>query len=593
MASIIDSNTVSFLKFDKKNNLLYDSVLNSGINWEINSASEATANSEYYKSRRNSLQTKTALYSSDVYSVYSSFNGLMIKSLKNSEYNLADYDVHLTQVGTTYTKYKINFIYGNMSIDFWFYPEPREGNTKKYCSRTILSIQQGDPIPGSGLSNADHIYSTISSLDIFLSYKDYYYNSSGDYGIRGNLPDGRLGVYSYTYAPEIAHNTTVVNTPNRYKTLIKLGEINEGEWSHFYINRKSPYIKGAVNGIFGPYIPGGGSSTILTNPYISIGCRLNAQTTNYNSPTVENYFKTGIIYSCPSISSSQEKNLTFGKEEESTNVYFDNIRLSNIDLWNANFNPETEAVEMIGKQIFVYDDYAYYVEPTTNEVTKLSFAKWDDISLSDKLVLLDRVVWNDLPDVDQIKTIQTDPSKDIICYNYQTDTIKPSIKIEKIDSSASQIVYPTKFMDYSGLQNYLISIYTSSNTSATSSIRLAVTRDGETYYTYSFVNTAWVPLDNKEDVITDGILASALEDIPKASWIQFDLSKFAFSISLVQGNETDTCQINDITLKVSLEDKWAKANKTTQAKIKYIGPTMMKVTFLEDGKYKINYNDRR
>lgn len=244
------------------------------------------------------------------------------------------------------------------------------------------------------------------------------------------------------------------------------------------------------------------------------------------------------------------------------------------------------------KQIFVYDGYAYYNEPSTNQITKLSFAKWSSISNADKLTLLNRVAYNDLPTVDQIKQIQSDPNKDIAIYNYQDDTVKPNIKIQKINESQSEIVYPTKLMDYSNLQSNIVNIFASGSTVSTSNIRLAITRDFNTYYTYNMTNNAWVPLDNKYDVKTDGILLSALKDIPKAAWIQFDLSKFAFSISLTKTYEADSCQIDDIKLKVKLESKWIKAIKGTQSKYQYVGATLLKVTFLEDGKYKVNYNDR-
>ena len=84
MASIINDNTVSFLKFDNKSNALRDSILNTNINWQFNLSEETKINSEYSKSRRNSLQTKTVY--NDSYNVYSSFNGLRLKTLKNLEY---------------------------------------------------------------------------------------------------------------------------------------------------------------------------------------------------------------------------------------------------------------------------------------------------------------------------------------------------------------------------------------------------------------------------------------------------------------------------------------------------------------------------
>ena len=47
-------------------------------------------------------------------------------------------------------------------------------------------------------------------------------------------------------------------------------------------------------------------------------------------------------------------------------------------------------------------------------------------------------------------------------------------------------------------------------------------------------------------------------------------------------NEDDPCQINDITLSISLDEKWVKANKSTQVKYKYVGPTLLKVNLIED-----------
>jgi hypothetical protein len=147
-------------------------------------------------------------------------------------------------------------------------------------------------------------------------------------------------------------------------------------------------------------------------------------------------------------------------------------------------------------------------------------------------------------------------------------------------------------MNYSTVQDYLVNITATGSTNNTSIIRLGVTRDGITYYTYNATNASWVPLDNREDVITNGILINSLQYIPKSAWIQFDLTKFAFAIALTRTNDSDPCKINDIKLKVNLEEKWVKANKENQVKYKYVGSTMLKITFLEDGNYKVIYNDR-
>ena len=311
-----------------------------------------------------------------------------------------------------------------------------------------------------------------------------------------------------------------------------------------------------------------------TNAYISIGNRaIWSDTSIWN-----NYFYTAYSF--------EPVDMHPGFQD----IIIDDLRISKGILYTDSFVPPG----IIGKQILIYDDYAYYVDPDTEDLIKLSFSKWDEIDTATKALLLDRVGYDFTPTVEQIKIIQTDPAKPVKYENYQLDTVKPNIYIDKIDKSRTEIVYPNTFIsDYSSMNDYVVNIEANGITDLTANIRLAVTRDLQTYYTYNLTNNEWVPLTNKEDVLTDGIRIESLKDIPRTGWVSFGLDKFAFSIALYTSDEeTVECRLNDIVLTLNMNGKWVKSNIETQSKYKYIGPTLLRVSFLEDGKYKVNYNDR-
>ena len=569
----LGNNTLSFLKFDQNptSSTVYDSIANSPIRWIKNNVYPLSPTLKIYKSRAYSICSTTTLPTDTSY--------LMTEISYDNNYGLFD----------SKPPFQSTISHGNVTLDFWFYPFKK--TTELYKSRAVLAFY-GLMSP----NNSFYVFnngnpSAYYQINLAIILSSYETNS-----------ETKIGVYIQTDANIWKYNATgqSSNYPT-YRYFRKLGVIDANKWSHLALMKEGPAFSLALNGkiysensykefgFTGGYDPFYHKLDQFVNStagaIIVLGSYLPNNNTIY-SGVIAHTSTNGEGYNY--YSNDARTAIDIGKETQTSSIAFDNVRLSNDILWANDFTPPGN----IGKQIFIYDDYAYYVNDK-NTVSKLSFTKWNDISISDKLTLLDMVEYNDLPSVSQIKQIQTDPSKDIICLNYQTDTVKPSIKIEKIDESSSQIIYPTKFMDYGSMEGYLYNIYASYSLSAAAIIRLAVTKDGETYYGYNFTNNEWVPLDHKSDIVTDGILVDNLKDIPRIAWIQFGLSKFAFGIALVKTRDDDTCSLNDITLKVSLTEKWIKANKTTQTKIKYIGPTMMKVTFLEDGKYKINYNDRR
>jgi len=610
---VVDSNTIAFYKFSDKTDPTRNSIIGNQNSLSLNNDLWKYGDEHY--SHNTLSYTAGSVISSDKY--FSKKSSLTIRYNEEEKIHSANLfkmdDLKFdTYIGKSYNN---NYVIQSMTknewtLDFWLYPNfIRNGEDSiKFSSFLYIYTKSGysEHVKFmNGYASSLHTLGVekfvfdIRQMRIFYSENDNLpYNHYISTAIKTNY-------YLYVdmlIAVDYGASSMGGTTMNR-GILIPLN-IHTNSWNHISIIRsieKGPLI--SINGLITPIIKDYNKSIsenvicYSTGTIIHIGSltgyinKTNLLTTRdinkeYNinltkSGYTETYFYPNDPYDTIQLIPANEV------QKFTCDSYIDNLRFSQAALWTSNFTPPG----LIGRQFFIYDGYAYY-NNENNEIVKLSFAKWEDISETDKLILLEKVSYNNFPSAEQIKLIQTDPSKDIICLNYQTDTVRPKLTIEKIDQSRSEIVYPTKFLDYGAIQDYIKNIKATGSTNATSNIRLAITRDGETYYTYNATNVAWVPLDNRSDVRTSGILLDSLDDIPASSWKQFGLDKFAFSISLSKMNEDDPCQINDITLSISLDEKWVKANKSTQVKYKYIGPTLLKINLLEEGKYKINYNDR-
>ena len=597
--------TLGFWKFNKANQWNYNSIIDSVhiFNFQKNLTDEAKTARPNYNcgipelSKNYSKSRKTSIYLPETSCIYSD----LPLSLNDSTFNLTS-----------------NQVPSALTIEFWVYIE-KGTNTNDpsnfitvyppskfkptsytssmykplpyYYSNPFLFTYGLNKTSMSWMDDVAMVYNggwtryikipTTISLS-YCCYNNAFSLTTYNTTVQFNLSDTNVGMANYKFEncpPNKWYHIALV-----LENMDVTSSYTGGNKIYWFINGKKYTTGGSKELYIGGYWTDAGRLTSATvrniarfttnNKYISFGNRL--------TPTGSFAYDYAL---------KDSEGLNYTNEAMNPgfqNVYIDDIRITKGVLYTTDFTPPG----MIGKQILIYDDYAYYVDPTSEDLIKLSFSKWSDISESDKIILLERVAEDYLPEIDQIKILQTDPSKPIQIENYQTDTITPKIIIEKINPSANQIVYPTNFFDYEAMQDYLVNITASGTITSSSMVRLAVTRDGKDYYTYNLSNSEWVPLDNKEDVLNNGIKLTDLKDIPKSSWIQFGLSKFAFSIGLYRNTDTSTCQIEDIILHLSLDNKWIKANTTTQSKYKYIGPTLLRVTFLEEGKYKINYNDR-
>lgn len=125
--------------------------------------------------------------------------------------------------------------------------------------------------------------------------------------------------------------------------------------------------------------------------------------------------------------------------------------------------------------------------------------------------------------------------------------------------------------------------------------KILVTSDGQTYYTYDFDNLDWVVIDHTDiaAVKMGGIDIGKLADIDRNSWDKMTTSKtgigFAYLLSMT--STADTCQVAQMDLQVDMKGSWNKALYGTDYKYGYPKNTLLRVTLMSDGDYKINYHN--
>ena len=96
---------------------------------------------------------------------------------------------------------------------------------------------------------------------------------------------------------------------------------------------------------------------------------------------------------------------------------------------------------------------------------------------------------------------------------------------------------------------------------------------------------------NIEDISSQGIPIGKVQDIPEESLVILgDKFALAYFLHLEPYDEND-CSIQKLVIELSIGYGWKHCNQT-KANYEYPIINKMKVTFLEDGEFKINYMDK-
>ena len=123
-------------------------------------------------------------------------------------------------------------------------------------------------------------------------------------------------------------------------------------------------------------------------------------------------------------------------------------------------------------------------------------------------------------------------------------------------------------------------------------VNFAISKDsGTTWQTYN--NGTWVDIDisNKTEFQNNGYDLSQFVAIPISDWNEYKSKKIRFAFCITQYGTNSNTLIESIKCIADLTGSWKKYNES-EATYEYISDTELKVTFLQEGNYKVNYLDR-
>ena len=259
--------------------------------------------------------------------------------------------------------------------------------------------------------------------------------------------------------------------------------------------------------------------------------------------------------------------------------YLDNLRITRGILWDKDFFPPG----IVGYQTFVHGDNAYGVK---NGSTVLLSSNWSSLSNSDKEAKVQDLDYDVLPKVSDLITKASDGNISTV-ESYQGSAGTPNLVIKSAGKKV-ETVYQNTLLDLSKFISVdkIVPDYTITNSST---IRVAITTDLLTYKTYNFNTSSWETID-KSKVVSDGIPINKLDSIPKNSLSELG-RKIAFAYTIIIDNsETDTCQLNSISITTSSDEKWVKTKQEDQS-YGYLNSKVLQITFSKSGDYKVNYNN--
>lgn len=125
-------------------------------------------------------------------------------------------------------------------------------------------------------------------------------------------------------------------------------------------------------------------------------------------------------------------------------------------------------------------------------------------------------------------------------------------------------------------------------------INFAISKDyGSTWQTYN--SGAWVDIDitNKTEFQTDGYDLNQFTAIPISDWDTYlnKTKNIKFAFCITQYGPTSSSLVESMKFIVDLTGSWKKYSES-DATYEYISDDQLKVTFLREGNYKVNYLDK-
>lgn len=218
-----------------------------------------------------------------------------------------------------------------------------------------------------------------------------------------------------------------------------------------------------------------------------------------------------------------------------------------------------------------------------------SFDNGGDYNCSEEFLVFNGVVKLKTKYIEQIPKDAVNPQDYIDTSKYKSvqniDTSDSGfIKYEAVPKA--QIIKDKNLKPIGDYTN-INSITINSSASGNANVRFAITKDGNTYYTY---NNGFAQIDVDNDIGNIGMTQTVFSNIPISDLLTFisDSEYIGFAYYLDIQSLSDTAEIDSIIINVT-SNNWKKAVHGTDYDYGYTSQRTLQVDLLTDGSYKINY----
>lgn len=235
-----------------------------------------------------------------------------------------------------------------------------------------------------------------------------------------------------------------------------------------------------------------------------------------------------------------------------------------------------ERNDVVKTSLYVKNDNAYGV---VNGVFSALTTTWSSLTNNEKWTLFNSTTGE--ATAEDLISLGT-----FTIFSYSAENTAP--KYTLIYLPFPQLILPTGTISLTNFE--LSKVEMVYGISGVSRIKIAVTNDLQTYYTYNATSGEFEQIMGAitvEKVLEQGIDISELANIPQSAWEGTTTIGFAYALSQGYGNET--CYTDELILTVDANGAWKKAIHGTDYDYIYDENSNAVFSVLTAGDYKVNF----
>lgn len=219
---------------------------------------------------------------------------------------------------------------------------------------------------------------------------------------------------------------------------------------------------------------------------------------------------------------------------------------------------------------------------------KLLTTAWNSLSNADKIALFEGTKHEQAT----LAELQTLGKFKVLKYSDMSNQGLNTVQITGVPND--QLLLPVSLFGKSFGAIKSITIDEQISDTANAQIKYVVTQDLVTYYIC--INSVWSSLSNvtASDVLSQGMTSADLARISPYAWSKFYTNTsngIGIAFAFHETASSQTTAIDGLHSTVDMRGNWSVASLGTDFTIKYTSNSTLQVTLLNDGDYKINYQD--